>query len=80
MAPLQASVRSATPRICELNLAEIAQKVSSNGANAADCRQRRKCLRMSEILLDRWVGYFYALECFHQTFRGLGPGFLSKKD
>jgi len=65
MAPLQTSVRSATPWICELNLAEMAQNVSSKGANAADCRQRRKCLRMGEISLSHWVGYFYALKCSH---------------
>jgi len=43
MALLQTNVRSAILRVCALNLAEIAQNVSSNGAKAADCRQRRKC-------------------------------------
>lgn len=43
---LQTSVRSATLCACQFNLAEIAQKVISNGAKAADCKQRRKCLEM----------------------------------
>ena len=64
-APPQTRVRSAIPWICELNLAEMAQNVSSNDANAADCKQRRKCLTLGEIFLYGWDGYFYALECFH---------------
>jgi hypothetical protein len=33
---------------CQFNLAETAHKVISNGAKAADCKQRRKCLEMDE--------------------------------
>ena len=54
MALLHTSVRSATLCIWELNLAEMAQNVSSNGANAADCKQRRKCLKLGEILPYDW--------------------------
>jgi len=59
MVLLQTSVRSAIPRICELNLAEIAQNVSSNGAKAADCKQRRKCLKPSDVSLHDCDRYFF---------------------
>ena len=41
---LHTNMSSAIRCVCELNLAEIAQNVTSNGANAADCKHRRKCL------------------------------------
>ena len=78
-ASLQTNVRSAVPWICELNLAEMAQKVSSNGANAADCKQRRKCLNLGEIFLRHKDRLLYSLECFHQAFRSLGVEFLVKR-
>jgi hypothetical protein len=48
---LQVDVQAAISCTCELNLAQIAQKVTSNGAKAADCKQRRKCLEPDELFL-----------------------------
>ena len=62
---LQADVSSTIPCICELNLADMAHNVSNNGANAADCKQRRKCLKLGKIFLHDRDEYFYLLECFH---------------
>ena len=45
---LQTRARLPISCSCESNLAEIAQNVTSNGANAADCKQRRKCLEQHE--------------------------------
>lgn len=46
---LQVEVQAAMSCTCELNLAQMAQKVTSSGAKAADCKQRRKCLEPGEI-------------------------------
>jgi hypothetical protein len=77
MALLQTSVRSAIPCTCELNLAEIAQKVMNNGANAADCKQKRKCLEMDKMFLHDRDGHFDILKRPHQTLRSLNSLFFS---
>jgi hypothetical protein len=62
---LQTNVSSAIHCVCELNLAETAQNVTSNGANAADCKHRRKCLKPDEAFSHDWRKYPDLLECFH---------------
>lgn len=56
---LQTNVSSAIPCAWELNLAETAQNVTSSGANAADCKHRRKCLKVGEMFLRNWRRYLY---------------------
>jgi hypothetical protein len=75
---VQTNVSSAILCVCELNLAEIAHNVTSNGANAADCKHRRKCLNIGDMALYNWRGYLYSPECFHQTLQSLDSWFLSK--
>ena len=79
MALLQTSVRSATPWICELNLAEMAQNVSSNGANAADCRQRRKCLRRVRYYCTAGLDIFTHLNAPVRRFEVCVRGFIVRR-
>ena len=65
---LQTDVSSAIACACELNLAETAQNVINSGANAADCKHRRKCLKLGEIFLQAGMDVFTHSNAFIKRF------------